>query len=152
MIPHLKIFKGDARGVFSLLSTRTTSSDFSFLQGTQGQFIDRKSEDQLRQDKELLLEEQLKNQDIIKQKSERLEEIYKGLASYLSPQVFDSILSSKTTVSKKHQRKNPTVFFSNIINFTDLSDTLDPELLATLINNYLSETTNIAIEYGRDHR
>jgi len=26
--------------------------------------------------------------------------------------------------------------------------TLEPELLATLINNYLSEMTNIAIEYG----
>ena len=25
---------------------------------------------------------------------------------------------------------------------------LEPELLATLINNYLSEMTNIAIEYG----
>jgi adenylate cyclase len=46
---------------------------FSFLQGVQGQFVDRTSEDQLRQDKELLLEEQLKNQVIIKQKSERLE-------------------------------------------------------------------------------
>jgi hypothetical protein len=31
-----------------------------------GQFVDRTSQDQLRQDKELLLEEPLKNQDIIK--------------------------------------------------------------------------------------
>ncbi|MEJ6610482.1 MAG: adenylate/guanylate cyclase domain-containing protein [Paracoccaceae bacterium] len=148
LIPRLEIFNGDERRVFSLLSTRTTSSNFSFLQGIQGQFVDRTSEDQLRQDKELLLEEQLKNQDIIKQKSERLEEISKRLASYLSPQVFDSIFSSDTTVSKKHQRKNLTVFFSDIVSFTDLSDTLEPELLATLINNYLSEMTNIAIEYG----
>ena len=126
LIPRLEIFNGDERRVFSLLSTRTTSSNFSFLQGIQGQFVDRTSEDQLRQDKELLLEEQLKNQDIIKQKSERLEEISKRLASYLSPQVFDSIFSSEKTVSKKHQRKNLTVFFFDIVNFTDLSDTLEP--------------------------
>ena len=148
LIPRLEIFNGDERRVFSLLSTRTTSSSFSFLQGIQGHFVDRTSEDQLRQDKELLLEEQLKNQDIIKQKSERLEEISKRLASYLSPQVFNSIFSSDTTIIKKHQRKNLTIFFSDIVSFTDLSDTLEPELLATLINNYLSEMTNIAIEYG----
>ena len=121
MVSRLEIFNGDERRVFSLLSTRTTSSDFSLLQGIQGQFVDRTSEDQLRQDKELLLEEQLKNQDIIKQKSERLEEISKQLASYLSPQVLDSIFNSETTISKKHQRKNLTVFFSDIVSFTDLS-------------------------------
>ena len=79
---------------------------------------------------------------------ERLEEISKRWASYLSQQVFDSIFSSGTTVSKKHRQKYLTVFFSDIVSFTDLSVTLEPELLATLINNYLSEMTNIAIEYG----
>ena len=29
-----------------------------------------------------------------------------------------------------------------------MSDTLEPELLAKLVNNYLSEMTNIAIEFG----
>ena len=79
---------------------------------------------------------------------ERLEEISKRWASYLSPQVFDSIFSSGTTVGEKHRQKYLTVFFSDIVSFTDLSVTLEPELLATLINNYLSEMTNIAIEYG----
>jgi hypothetical protein len=49
-----------------LLSTQTTSPVFFFLQGILGQFVDRTNQDQLRQDKELLLEEPLKNQDIIK--------------------------------------------------------------------------------------
>ena len=79
---------------------------------------------------------------------ERLEEISKRWASYLSPQVFDSIFSSGTTVSEKHRQKYLTVFFSDIVSFTGLSVTLEPELLATLINNFLSEMTNIAIEYG----
>ena len=78
----------------------------------------------------------------------RLEEISKRWASYLSPQIFDSIFSSGTTVSEKHRQKYLAVFFSDIVSFTDLSVTLEPELLATLINNYLSEMTNIAIEYG----
>ena len=51
--------------------------------------------------------------------------------------------------AEKHRQKYLTVFFSDIVSFTDLSDTREPELLATLINNYLSEMNNIAIEYGR---
>ena len=148
LIPRLEIIQGDDDRVFSLLSTKTESTNFSFLQGVQGQFVDRTQEDKLRREKDHLVEEQLKNQNIIKQKSERLEEISKRLASYLSPQVYDSIFQSNGKISKKHQRKNLTVFFSDIVSFTELSDTLEPEVLASLINNYLSEMTNIAIECG----
>ena len=148
LIPRLEIIQGDDDRVFSLLSTKTKSTNFSFLRGVQGQFVDRTQEDKLRREKDHLVEEQLKNQNIIKQKSERLEEISKRLASYLSPQVYDSIFQSNGTISKKHQRKNLTVFFSDIVSFTELSDTLEPEVLASLINNYLSEMTNIAIECG----
>ena len=148
LIPRLEIIQGDDQRVFSLLSTKTESSNFSFLRGVQGQFVDRTQEDKLRREKDHLVEEQLKNQNIIKQKSERLEEISKRLASYLSPQVYDSIFKSNGAISKKHQRKHLTVFFSDIVSFTELSDTLEPEVLAALINNYLSEMTNIAIECG----
>ena len=148
LIPRLEIIQGDDDRVFSLLSTKTESTNFSFLRGVQGQFVDRTQEDKLRREKDHLVEEQLKNQNIIKQKSERLEEISKRLASYLSPQVYDSIFQSNGKISKKHQRKNLTVFFSDIVSFTELSDTLEPEVLASLINNYLSEMTNIAIECG----
>ena len=41
-----------------------------------------------------------------------------------------------------------TICFSDIVRFTDLSDTLEPERLATVINSYLSEMTNVALEYG----
>ena len=67
LIPRLENFKGDERRGFPLLSRGPQASVFSFLQGIQGQFFDRTSEDQLRQGKELLLEKQLKSQDIIKQ-------------------------------------------------------------------------------------
>ena len=148
LIPRLEIEHGEEVRVFSLLSTKTESPDFSFLRGIQGQFVDRTNEDKLRREKEKLAKEQLKNQEIIRQKSDRLEEISKRLASYLSPQVYDSIFQSNGELSKKHQRKNLTVFFSDIVSFTELSDTLEPELLAKLVNNYLSEMTNIAIECG----
>ena len=62
LIPRLEIQQGDEVKVYSLLSTKTESPDFSFLQGFQGQFVDRTNEDKLRQEKEKLVQEQLKNQ------------------------------------------------------------------------------------------
>ena len=41
-----------------------------------------------------------------------------------------------------------TVFFSDIKGFTDLSDSLDPDLLAELVNEYLSAMTDIALKHG----
>ena len=148
LLPRLEIEQNGEVRVYSLLSTTTNSPDFSFLQGIQGQFVDRTTEDNLRKEKEKLIKEQLRNQELIKQKSERLEEISKRLASYLSPQVYNSIFENSGENAKKHKRKNLTVFVSDIVRFTDLSDTLEPELLAKLVNNYLSEMTNIAIEFG----
>ena len=90
----------------------------------------------------------MKDQEIIEEKSEKLENIANRLAKYLSPQVYKSIFTNEETNTTEHSRKNLTVFFSDIERFTDLSDTLEPEKLARIINNYLSEMTTIAIECG----
>ena len=47
-----------------------------------------------------------------------------------------------------YSRKNLTIFFSDIIQFTDLTDTMEPEKLAKVINSYLSEMTTIAVKSG----
>ena len=40
-IPHVQIRTGDEERDFSLLSTRTVDENFSYLNGIQGQFVDR---------------------------------------------------------------------------------------------------------------
>ena len=40
LIPHLEVTNNGVSKVYSLLTTRTNSSDFSFLRGYQGQFIE----------------------------------------------------------------------------------------------------------------
>ena len=109
LLPRLEIEQNGEIKVYSLLSTITQSSDFSFLHGIQGQFVDRTNEDTLRKEKEKLIEEQLRDQELIKQKSERLEAISKRLASYLSPQVYSSIFEETDEGGKKHKRKKLTV-------------------------------------------
>ena len=90
----------------------------------------------------------MQDQLIIEEKSKQLEMLANRLAKYLSPQIYESIFANTHSDLGTHQRKNLTVFFSDIARFTDLSDTLEPEKLARIINNYLSEMTTIAIECG----
>ena len=148
IIPKVEITIDGTTKIYSLLSKETKSSDFQYLNGVQGQFIDRTLESKLKEEKELLLDQKLRDQEIIEEKSTRLESIATRLAKYLSPQVYKSIFDSETMDKESHKRRNLTVFFSDIASFTDLSDTLEPEKLAKIINNYLSEMTTIAIECG----
>tara|TARA_Y100001934_G_scaffold239157_1_gene292597 strand:- start:395 stop:1693 length:1299 start_codon:yes stop_codon:yes gene_type:complete len=148
LIPEVQIeIEGDLR-VYSLLSTRTTDSVFHYLNGVQGQFVDRTQEWHLKRDKEALLEQQLKNQELIASKTRELERLANRLAQYLSPQIYETIFSGKESSEDTYTRKNLTVFFSDIVQFTDMSDSLEPEKLATVINSYLSEMTQIALDCG----
>jgi adenylate cyclase len=148
LLPHVQVCVDGQDRVFSLLSTYTQNSDFSYLNGVQGQFVDRTAEWSLRREREDLLEQKIRDREIIEQKSQQLETLANRLAKYLSPQIYNSIFSETEDTSKAHARKNLTIFFSDIVQFTDLSDTMEPERLATVINSYLSEMTNIAIECG----
>jgi class 3 adenylate cyclase len=148
LIPEVHInVEGNDR-VFSLLSTKTTDRNFAYLNGVQGQFVDRTAEWDLRQEREALVEQKLRDREIIEEKSRQLEELATRLAKYLSPQIYQSIFSDTGGSSSGYSRKHLTVFMSDIVRFTDLSDTLDPERLAKIINSYLSEMASIAIDCG----
>ena len=148
LIPEIQIeVEGETR-VYSLLSTRTKDSAFSYLNGIHGQFVDRTQEWNLKHEKEELLEERLKDQELIAAKTQQLEQLAKRLAQYLSPQIYETIFSGKSIEEDSYSRKNLTVFFSDIVQFTDMSDSLEPEKLATVINSYLSEMTQVALDCG----
>ncbi len=148
LIPHIQITINDEMHVYSLLSTCTTDDGFSYLSGIQGQFVDRTDEWNLRQEREEMLEQKIRDREIIEEKNRHLEQLAMRLAKYLSPQIYDSIFSGKRDNVPATTRKNLTIFFSDIVQFTDLSDTLEPEQLATVINSYFSEMSTIAIECG----
>ena len=62
--------------------------------------------------------------------------------------MYKSIFSGKKNVRIEAYRKNLTVFFSDIKDFTELTDSLEPEVLSSLLNNYLNEMSKIALKYG----
>lgn len=82
------------------------------------------------------------------EKSNALEQLSNQLAKYLSPQIYNSIFLSKQEVKIASSRKKLTVFFSDIADFTETADRLQSEELTQLLNHYLTEMSQIALEYG----
>jgi len=82
------------------------------------------------------------------EKNSMLEGLSNKLSKYLSPQVYESIFSGGRDVKLSTERKKLTVFFSDIKDFTQTTDDLQPEDLTYLLNKYFTEMSKIALEHG----
>ncbi|WP_215902817.1 adenylate/guanylate cyclase domain-containing protein, partial [Acinetobacter colistiniresistens] len=69
------------------------------------------------------------------------------LSRYAPLQLWQSIMRGEAEAKIEYKRKKLTVFFSDIQGFTELSETLIPDDLAFLLNDYLSHMTEIAKQY-----
>ena len=78
----------------------------------------------------------------------RLRELSTKLSRYLSPQIYQAIFEGVQETRIRAQRKKLTIFFSDIKDFTQTTEDLEPEDLTYLLNKYFSEMSKIAIEYG----
>ena len=67
---------------------------------------------------------------------------------YLSPAVIDRILVDPSALELGGERRELTIFFSDLQGFTSLSEQLDPLELTALLNDYLTEMTNIILDEG----
>lgn len=83
-----------------------------------------------------------------KSKNEMLESLSKKLSKYLSPQIYNQIFEKKMDAKLESKRKKLTVFFSDIVSFTETTETMEPEDLSAILNHYLNEMSSIALEYG----
>src|SRR6185437_9719545 len=70
------------------------------------------------------------------------------ISKYLSPQIYKSIFSGEKDVTISTERKKLTIFFSDIKDFTEMSERLQPEELTSLLNEYFTEMSAIALTYG----
>lgn len=70
------------------------------------------------------------------------------ISKYLSPQVYKSIFSGEKDVTLSTERKKLTIFFSDIKDFTETSEHLQPEELTSLLNEYFTEMSVIAHAHG----
>ncbi|MGI9356186.1 MAG: PAS domain S-box protein [Rhizobiaceae bacterium] len=70
------------------------------------------------------------------------------LSHYISPQLHGPIFEGKQDAAVGAQRRWLTVYFSDIAGFTKATESLDPEELTTLLNDYFFEMNEIVLKYG----
>lgn len=95
-----------------------------------------------------LAEQRQKAADEISRKNQELEALSAKLSKYLSPQVYGSIFSGRQEVKLASRREKLTVLFSDIAGFTELTDKMESEDLTLLLNQYLTEMSRVALEFG----
>jgi len=83
-----------------------------------------------------------------KSKNEMFEELSRKLSKYLSPQIYRSIFEGKQDVTLESKRKKLSIFFSDIVDFTATTESMESEDLSQLLNHYLNEMSIIALKHG----
>jgi adenylate cyclase len=86
--------------------------------------------------------------EVIAQKNKELVALSTKLSKYLSPQIYNSIFTGAQNVEIASNRKKLTIFFSDVVNFTETTDKLESEDLTNLLNRYLTEMSDIALKHG----
>jgi len=64
---------------------------------------------------------------------------------YVSPVVIDNLIKNPKMINLGGEKRNITIFFSDIRGFTSISEKLKPEALVHLLNEYLTDMTSIII-------
>lgn len=84
----------------------------------------------------------------LSERTAQLRSLSEKLSHYLAPQVYKSIFEGKHDASIKAERKKLTIFFSDIKDFTQTTEDMEPEDLTSLLNRYFSEMSRIALDFG----
>ncbi len=98
-----------------------------------------------RENLEKLIEERTSD---LQREKETVARAHKVLAKYVPVQLTERILANEIDDVWDYSRKRLTLFFSDIKDFTNITESLEPEDMASLLNEYLSEMYDIASEYG----
>jgi class 3 adenylate cyclase len=76
-----------------------------------------------------------------------LDERSRLIRRYLPSQIADDILAGRP-LERGHERRALTVFFSDLVGFTEIAERLNPSDLSRVINEYFYEMTTIAQQHG----
>lgn len=74
-------------------------------------------------------------------------QIRQAFQFYLTKSVVDEMLKDTTKLKLGGERRECTVLFSDIRGFTTISESLQPEELSALLNEYLTPMTNLVFKY-----
>jgi class 3 adenylate cyclase len=70
------------------------------------------------------------------------------LKRFMPHQIAEGLLAGELQTSEGFERRKVTLLFADMVGFTDLSDSLEPEELADVLNQFLREMTSVAVAHG----
>jgi len=79
---------------------------------------------------------------------EEKERLKSGFAHYVSQHVLEKIVKNKGSTKLDGERKKITVFFSDIRNFTGLSESMPPEKVMAFLNEYFEKMLDIIFKHN----
>ena len=84
----------------------------------------------------------------VEEQKKKLEEISLKLSRYLPVQLYEQIFSGSLDIHKKSERKKLTIFFSDIVDFTSISEQIEAEEISEFLSFYLTEMSAITEKFG----
>lgn len=83
------------------------------------------------------------------ERNQAISGILAKMRRYLSEALYRRIAGGSVAVTAgSTQRRNLTVFFSDVVGFTELTDTVEAETLSQLLNSYLEAMARICTRWG----
>ena len=70
-----------------------------------------------------------------------------AFSRYVSPKVVQTLIRDPSKMSLEGERRMMSFLFTDLANFTTLSESLEPHDLATLLNQYFNGMTDIVLKY-----
>lgn len=70
-----------------------------------------------------------------------------AFGQYVSPKVLDVLMEDPSKLKLVGERREMTVFFSDVAGFTSISERMNPDELVVLLNKYLSAMTEVVFKY-----
>ena len=68
-------------------------------------------------------------------------------SKYMAPRVVDELIKNPDALQLGGELRNISIFFSDVEGFSSISEKLTPQQLVSLLNEYLSEMTDILLRY-----
>ncbi|HMQ51551.1 MAG TPA: adenylate/guanylate cyclase domain-containing protein [Anaerolineae bacterium] len=81
--------------------------------------------------------------------NDRMTTLQNKMRKYLSPQLYQALVGGTTEANTKSHARTPlSIYFSDVVGFSDLTDSIEPELLSDILNSYLTRMSEIALNHG----
>ncbi len=95
-----------------------------------------------------VLDDSRKQKEIAEKAKHKISLLANQLSKFIPPQMHHAMMQGDFTANVITKRKKLTIFFSDIKDFTNTSESLKPKDLTAYLNEYFSKMTEIALSHG----